>query len=115
MGYSGPADAEGKRRSCSTDEVTRLTGNPSAWTFTTSIPPRVEMDTPEVVFRIGVNHTYLQDMVRAIGDRDEDLELRFIDPLKAIVILPTMHGNRKGLLMPLRIQKEEEETEGQEG
>lgn len=46
-------------------------------------------------------------MVRALGfDPDEALELRFIDPVKAILFSPVRHADRKGLLMPLRMRKD---------
>ncbi|OGG47072.1 MAG: hypothetical protein A3F84_13940 [Candidatus Handelsmanbacteria bacterium RIFCSPLOWO2_12_FULL_64_10] len=107
MGYSGPSDAEGKRQDCSTEEVLRLTVNTPVWTFSTSIPAQTETDDPEEVFRIGVNHIYLWDMVRALGlDPDEALELRFTDPLRAILFLPVRHADRKGLLMPLRMRRD---------
>jgi len=97
-----PVDAEDLLQ-----EVLRLTGDTPVWTFSTSIPAQIETDGPEEVFRIGVNHTYLRDMIHALGlDPDEALELRFIDPLKAILFLPVRHTDRKGLLMPLRMRKD---------
>lgn len=47
-------------------------------------------------------------MVRALGlDLDEALEIRFVGSLKAILFLPVRHADRKGLLMPLRMRREE--------
>lgn len=108
MGYYGPPDAEGKRQDCSTEEVLRLTGDTPFWIFTSSIQAQIETEgSSEEIFRIGVNPTYLRDMVRALGfDPDEALELRFIDPVKAILFSPVRHADRKGLLMPLRMRKD---------
>ena len=75
------------------------------WTFITSIQAQVEMGRSEEVFRIGVNHTYLKDTVRALEmDRDEVAEIRFIAPDRAILFSPLRHPDRKSLLMPVRLR-----------
>jgi RNA polymerase sigma-70 factor (ECF subfamily) len=108
MGYSGPPDTQGKRQDCSEEEVLRLTGNTPFWTFTTSVQAQIETEGgTEEIFRIGVNPTYLREMAGALGfGPDEALELRFIDPLKAILVSPVRHADRKGLVMPLRMRKD---------
>jgi hypothetical protein len=102
---SHPTDLEGTHQCVPTVEVQLAVSEQSlslVTTRSTSIPAQIETDGPEGVFRIGVNHTYLRDMVCALGlDPDEALELRFTDPLKAILFLPVRRADRKGLLMPL--------------
>ena len=72
------------------------------WKFTTSIPAQIETDETE--FRIGANPTYLSDAVRALQTvPSEDVYLRLIDPLKAMIFSPVQHPDRKSLLMPLRL------------
>lgn len=75
------------------------------WTFITSIQAQIGTNGSEDRFRIAVDHMYWRDAVRALEtDRDEALDIRFIDPLKPILCTPVHHPKRKTLLMPLRME-----------
>ena len=106
MGYFRETP-DGKRELCrpsQKDAEENPPGGASDWTFVTSIQAQVESDGTEEVFRISVDHTYLRDAIRGLEtERDEALEVRFIDPLKVILFTPVHHPNRKTLLMPMRM------------
>ncbi len=84
----------------------------SDWTFVASVQAQVTIDGPEEVFRIGVNHTYLRDIVRAMEAGPEgDLVFRFMGRLKPILISLGERTDRKALLCPLRMKSEETHSE----
>ena len=60
-----------------------------------------------------MNHTYLNEAVRALGaDPDEPLRIRFTGPQTAITISPVRRRDRTALVMPMRMERDGD-TEGE--
>ena len=82
------------------------------WTFTTSVQARMAMNGPEEILRIGVNHTYWRSAICALeAGREEPMNFRFMGALAAILCSLPNREDRRALVMPLRLERDEEGSE----
>ncbi len=82
------------------------------WTFTTTVQARVAMNGPEEIFRIGVNHAYWRSGICALeAGREEPMDFRFVGVHKAILCSLPDREDRKTLVMPLRLKRDEAGSE----
>ncbi len=82
------------------------------WTFTTSVQARVAMKGPEEIFRIGVNHAYWRSAICALeAGPEEPMDFRFGGVNKGILCSVSDREDRKALVMPLRLERDEAGSE----
>jgi len=79
-------------------------GGPVDWTFQIPLSVQVQAIHPEDNLRIGVNFTYLTNIVQALDTPDTNaFTLDFRTPTKAILFRTDAHSDWLALLMPLRM------------